>query len=53
MTRGCDIELDLATGKYPPLLWKNDDFAYPTKNADGARIITVGELWETSTRIYI
>ena len=36
--------MDLITGKYPPILWKDDDFAYPEEKADEARIISIGEL---------
>lgn len=44
LTFGCEIELDLISGKYPPILWKDDDFAYPEEKAEDVRVITVGEL---------
>ena len=43
LTLGCEIELDLISGKYPPILWKDDDFAYPEEKAEDVRVITVGE----------
>ena len=44
LTLGCEIELDSITGKYPPILWKDDGFAYPEEKAEDFRVITVGEL---------
>ena len=43
-SHGCEIELDLITGKYPPILWKDGRFAYPEEKAEDCRVITVGEL---------
>ena len=34
----------MISGKYPPILWKDDDFAYPEEKAEDVRVITVGEL---------
>ncbi len=38
----CTIDLDAVKGKYPPILWRDGDFAYPEKGPKGNRVVTVG-----------
>ena len=45
----CRVNLELLTGKYPPIILQNDRFVFPTsEEADGSRYLNFGRIFSTS-----
>ena len=45
----CRVNLELLTGKYPPIILQNDRFVFPTsEEADGSRYLNFGRIFSRS-----